>query len=76
MPFISVDSNLSVSHTWDMDRYAKQIPKLRGYAFLPQIRFDNANERDTALTQMHVQDVWDFNDALEDIEGMELPCLI
>ncbi|KAJ4015449.1 hypothetical protein NW752_006912 [Fusarium irregulare] len=44
------------THTWDMDRYAKQIPKLRGYAFPPQIRFDNANERDTALTQMHVQD--------------------
>lgn len=25
---------------------------------------------------MHVQDVWDFNDALEDVAEMELPCLI
>ena len=76
MRFISVDSNFSISHTWDMDRYAKQIPKLRGYAFLPQIRFATANERDAALPQMHVQAVWDCNNALEAIEGMELPCLI
>ncbi|KAJ4135210.1 hypothetical protein NW768_004831 [Fusarium equiseti] len=44
------------THTWDMTRYAKQLHKRWGPAFLPQIRFENANERDTALTQMHVQD--------------------
>ncbi|OBS20115.1 hypothetical protein FPOA_11837 [Fusarium poae] len=43
-------------HDWDMARYGQQIPKLRGCAFGPTIRFENANERDTALTQMHVQD--------------------
>jgi hypothetical protein len=59
-----------------MARYRQQIPKLRGLTFEPKVRLENANERDTALTQMHVQDVWDFNYALEDIAEMELPGLI
>ncbi|KAM0187543.1 hypothetical protein ACHAPI_011080 [Fusarium lateritium] len=64
------------NHTWDMTRYGQQIPKNRGCSFTPEIRFQNANERDTALTQTHVQDVWDFQDALEDIRQTELPALI
>ncbi|RFN50465.1 hypothetical protein FIE12Z_5228 [Fusarium flagelliforme] len=42
-------------HTWDMKRFALQqrTPKLIGRAFEPRIRFENANERDTALTQIH-----------------------
>lgn len=59
-----------------MDRYRQQIPKRRGYAFTPRVRFENANERDTALTQMHVQDVWDFDCTLNDIATMKLPGLI
>ncbi|XEU94804.1 hypothetical protein FSHL1_000088 [Fusarium sambucinum] len=43
-------------HTWDMARYNEQIPKLRGRAFGSTVRFENTNERDTAFTQMHVQD--------------------
>ncbi|KAF4969297.1 hypothetical protein FSARC_3452 [Fusarium sarcochroum] len=63
-------------HTWDMKRYAQQIPRNRGPPFEPKIRFHNANQRDTALTQMHVQDVWDFDDALQDIAETEFVCLI
>ncbi|RGP69006.1 hypothetical protein FSPOR_4983 [Fusarium sporotrichioides] len=40
-------------HTWDMTRYRQQITKLLGHTFVPEVRFENANERDTALTQMH-----------------------
>ncbi|VTO83108.1 unnamed protein product, partial [Fusarium graminearum] len=40
-------------HKWDTTRYREQVPKLRGNAFSPRVRFENANERDTALTQMH-----------------------
>ncbi|CAF3519066.1 unnamed protein product, partial [Fusarium graminearum] len=43
-------------HKWDISQYRKQVPNLRGIAFNPRVRFENANERDTALTQMHVQD--------------------
>ncbi|KAF5533609.1 hypothetical protein FNAPI_12626 [Fusarium napiforme] len=43
-------------HWWDMDRYSKQIPANRGKAFPPTVRFKNENERNTALTQTHVQD--------------------
>ncbi|KAM0365139.1 hypothetical protein ACHAPK_010045 [Fusarium culmorum] len=43
-------------HTWDMTRYGRQVPELIGDAFSPSVRLENANERDTALTQMHVQD--------------------
>jgi len=59
-----------------MQRYGQQIPKRRGQAFEPTVRFENANERDTALTQMHAQDVWDFDTALKQIEKMGLPGLI
>jgi hypothetical protein len=59
-----------------MARYGQQIPELRGHAFGSTVRFENTNERDTALTQMHVQDIWDYNVALEEIAEMELPCLI
>ncbi|KAM0414551.1 hypothetical protein ACHAPT_013610 [Fusarium lateritium] len=51
----------------------QQIPRNRGLAFLPKIRYDDFNQRDTALTQMHVQDVWDFHAALEEIETMDIP---
>lgn len=40
------------------------------------IRFNNGNERDTALTQTHVQDVWDFDHKLKEIEVFEPPALI
>ncbi|KAL4728823.1 hypothetical protein ACLX1H_003222 [Fusarium chlamydosporum] len=63
-------------HTWDVDRYAEQIPSLRGPSLDPQIRFENAKERDTALTQIHVQDVWEFHTALEEVATMKLPALI
>ncbi|KAH7262916.1 P-loop containing nucleoside triphosphate hydrolase protein [Fusarium tricinctum] len=43
-------------HTWDPERYETQIPSNRGPAFMPTIRFKDANQRDTALTQIHVQD--------------------
>jgi len=59
-----------------MERYNQQIPINRGAAFPPTIRFKNENERDTALTQTHVQDVWDFDHKLKKIELFELPALI
>ncbi|KAF5231409.1 hypothetical protein FAUST_9272 [Fusarium austroamericanum] len=40
-------------HKWDITRYREQVPKLRGNVFSPRVRFENANERDTDLTQMH-----------------------
>ncbi|KAF9769124.1 hypothetical protein IL306_013516 [Fusarium sp. DS 682] len=40
-------------HTWDMKRYNQQIPKNRGPPFPEMIRFEDENERDTALTQTH-----------------------
>ncbi|KAM0545572.1 hypothetical protein ACHAPJ_011272 [Fusarium lateritium] len=66
-----IDYGYGDVHTWDMKRYSRQIPQNRGFTFSPRIKFDNANQRDTALTQMHVQDVWDFHDALEDIAETE-----
>ncbi|KAF5967313.1 hypothetical protein FCOIX_12024 [Fusarium coicis] len=51
------DYGYGEQHWWDMDRYSKQIPANRGKAFPPTVRFKNENERDTALTQTHVQDL-------------------
>ncbi|KAJ4251889.1 hypothetical protein NW762_011186 [Fusarium torreyae] len=51
-------------HNWDMQRYGEQVPRNRGHGFPPTVYFDNANARDTALTQTHVQDVWDFDNVL------------
>lgn len=59
-----------------MERYNEQIPENRGAAFPPTVRFKNENERDTALTQTHVQDVWDFDNKLKEIERFEPPALI
>lgn len=59
-----------------MDRYANQIPRNKGRWFRSRIHYDTLNQRDTALTQMHVQDVWDFHVALKEIEQMRLPALI
>ncbi|KAG5821598.1 hypothetical protein H9Q74_000056 [Fusarium xylarioides] len=53
---IPSDYGYGEEHWWDMDRYSKQIPRNRGSAFPPTIRFKNENERNTALTQTHVQD--------------------
>ncbi|KAF5548331.1 hypothetical protein FPHYL_9946 [Fusarium phyllophilum] len=50
------DYGYGEEHWWDMGRYSKQIPANRGSAFPPTIRFKNENERNTALTQTHVQD--------------------
>ncbi|RSL68091.1 hypothetical protein CEP53_002710 [Fusarium sp. AF-6] len=60
-------------HNWDMTRYSHQIPRNRGSRFSAKICYDDFNQRDTALTQMHVQDVWDFHAALEEIETMWIP---
>nr|RBQ85985.1 hypothetical protein FVER53263_06599 [Fusarium verticillioides] len=50
------DYGYGEQHWWDMNRYSKQIPANRGKAFPPTVHFKNENERDTALTQTHVQD--------------------
>jgi hypothetical protein len=67
---------LNYSQTWNLKRYEKQIPNNRGLAFTPTIRFEDTNQRDTALTQVHVQDVWDHEKALEYIENTTIPALI
>ncbi|KAF5668078.1 hypothetical protein FHETE_5344 [Fusarium heterosporum] len=54
--------------TWDKERYDKQVPDNRGPPFPPTVRFRDSNQRDTALTQVHVQDVWDYDQALQFIE--------
>ena len=59
-----------------MTRYSNQIPRNRGPKFSAKICYDDVNQRDTALTQMHVQDVWDFHAALEEIETMWIPAVI
>ncbi|KAG4283192.1 hypothetical protein FPRO06_09865 [Fusarium proliferatum] len=68
---IPLDYGYGEEHSWNMERYNKQIPANRGAAFPPTIRFNNGNERDTALTQTHVQDVWDFDHKLKEIEKPE-----
>ncbi|EMT73564.1 hypothetical protein FOC4_g10002048 [Fusarium odoratissimum] len=54
-------------HRWNWVRYNRQIPKLRGMLFPETMRFKDQNERDTAWTQIHVQDVWDFHHDLEHV---------
>ncbi|KAF5599980.1 hypothetical protein FPANT_2883 [Fusarium pseudoanthophilum] len=63
-------------HGWNWDRYNKQIPKMRGMLFPETTRFKDQNERDTAWTQIHVQDVWDFHHDLEHVNDVEMPALI
>ncbi|KAJ4163106.1 hypothetical protein NW754_014529 [Fusarium falciforme] len=58
-PFKPFHYGYGNNHTWDMDRYNHQIPRNRGREFLPRVHYDDFNQRDTALTQMHVQDVGD-----------------
>ncbi|KAF5233165.1 hypothetical protein FANTH_12641 [Fusarium anthophilum] len=53
---IPPDYGYGEEHWWDMYRYSRQIPTNRGPAFPPTVRFKNENERNTALTQTHVQD--------------------
>ncbi|KAM0256002.1 hypothetical protein ACHAPA_012317 [Fusarium lateritium] len=71
-----LDYGYGKDQTWDIKRYEKQIPDNRGLAFTPTIRFEDKNQRDTALTQVHVQDVWDHNKALEFIDDATVPALI
>uniref|UniRef100_A0A0D2XYD5 DNA2/NAM7 helicase helicase domain-containing protein n=1 Tax=Fusarium oxysporum (strain Fo5176) TaxID=660025 RepID=A0A0D2XYD5_FUSOF len=59
------DYGYGTDHQWNWERYNRQIPKLRGMLFPETIRFKDQNERDTAWTQIHVQDVWDFHHDLE-----------
>ncbi|KAK7413376.1 hypothetical protein QQX98_007753 [Neonectria punicea] len=54
-------------HTWNLERYTETIPRNRGLCFEPRIRYDDSNQRNTCLTQMHVQDVWDFDAALKEM---------
>ncbi|KAF5643764.1 uncharacterized protein FTJAE_3063 [Fusarium tjaetaba] len=63
-------------HGWNWDRYNKQIPAMRGMLFPETTRFKDQNERDTAWTQIHVQDVWDFHHDLEHVNDVEMPALI
>ncbi|KAJ3524606.1 hypothetical protein NM208_g11995 [Fusarium decemcellulare] len=62
-------------HKWDLDRYAEQVPTNRGLSFEPKIAYDNMNQRDTAITQMHVQDVLDYDAALGEIANLPVPTL-
>ncbi|KAI6767580.1 hypothetical protein HG530_005589 [Fusarium avenaceum] len=52
----TLDYGYGKDQTWNLKRYEKQIPNNRGLAFTPTIRFEDTNQRDTALTQVHVQD--------------------
>ncbi|KAF5663473.1 hypothetical protein FDENT_13119 [Fusarium denticulatum] len=70
---IAPDYGYGEQHWWDMDRYSKQIPRNRGSAFPPTIRFKNENERNTALTQTHVQDKIG-TDSIE--ESVNFVCLL
>ncbi|RKK14280.1 hypothetical protein BFJ65_g10845 [Fusarium oxysporum f. sp. cepae] len=61
------DYGYGTDHGWNWERYNRQIPKLRGMLFRETMRFKDQNERDTAWTQIHVQDVWDFHHDLEHV---------
>ncbi|KAH7475705.1 hypothetical protein FOMA001_g11571 [Fusarium oxysporum f. sp. matthiolae] len=61
------DYGYGTDHGWNWERYNRQIPKLRGMLFPETMRFKDQNERDTAWTQIHVQDVWDFHHDLEHV---------
>ncbi|PCD30405.1 hypothetical protein AU210_010087 [Fusarium oxysporum f. sp. radicis-cucumerinum] len=50
------DYGYGTDHGWNWERYNRQIPKLRGMLFRETMRFKDQNERDTAWTQIHVQD--------------------
>ncbi|RKL47875.1 hypothetical protein BFJ70_g2242 [Fusarium oxysporum] len=50
------DYGYGTDHGWNWERYNRQIPKLRGMLFPETMRFKDQNERDTAWTQIHVQD--------------------
>ncbi|KAF4958531.1 hypothetical protein FGADI_2331 [Fusarium gaditjirri] len=63
------DYGYGTDHRWNWERYNTQIPKLRGMLFRETIRFKDQNERDTAWTQIHVQDVWDFHHDLEHVNN-------
>ncbi|RKL01660.1 hypothetical protein BFJ71_g4987 [Fusarium oxysporum] len=52
----SSDYGYGTDHGWNWERYNRQIPKLRGMLFRETMRFKDQNERDTAWTQIHVQD--------------------
>ncbi|KAG7410760.1 DNA polymerase alpha-associated DNA helicase A [Fusarium oxysporum f. sp. rapae] len=59
------DYGYGTDHGWNWERYNRQIPQTRGMLFPETIRFKDRNERDTAWTQIHVQNVWDFHHDLE-----------
>ncbi|KAF5576179.1 hypothetical protein FPCIR_12747 [Fusarium pseudocircinatum] len=59
-------------HGWNWARYNKQIPEMRGILFPEIIRFKDQNERDTAWTQIHIQDVWDFHHDLEHVNDVDI----
>ncbi|KAH7144827.1 P-loop containing nucleoside triphosphate hydrolase protein [Fusarium sp. MPI-SDFR-AT-0072] len=61
------DYGYGTDHGWNWERYNRQIPQTRGMLFPETIRFKDRNERDTAWTQIHVQDVWDFHHDLEHV---------
>ncbi|KAG4277199.1 hypothetical protein FPRO04_07496 [Fusarium proliferatum] len=60
-------SDYGFGDEWNWERYNTQIPKTRGMLFNERTCFKNRNERDTAWTQIHVQDVWDFHHDLEHV---------
>ncbi|KAF4462532.1 hypothetical protein FALBO_10675, partial [Fusarium albosuccineum] len=57
-------------HDWNLRRYKRQVPRSRGDLFQPKIAYEDLNQRDTAITQMHVQDVVDYDAALKEIANL------
>ncbi|RSL94450.1 hypothetical protein CDV31_014305 [Fusarium ambrosium] len=51
-------------HNWKDERYDMIIPRNLGIGFSVATEFENQNNLDTALEQVHVQDVWAYSQKL------------
>ncbi|RSL39391.1 hypothetical protein CEP53_014082 [Fusarium sp. AF-6] len=52
------------------------IPRNLGIGFNVATEFENQNNLDTALEQVHVQDVWAYSQKLQELSALRFPVVI
>lgn len=57
-------------------RYDMIIPRNLGIGFSAATEFENQNNHDTALEQVHVQDVWAYRQQLQGISDLRFSVVI
>ncbi|KAL2691178.1 hypothetical protein Neosp_001559 [[Neocosmospora] mangrovei] len=67
------DFGYGKEHNWNDARYDITIPRNLRIGFSAATEYENQNNHDTALEQLHVQDVWTYRQQLQGISALRFP---